>query len=544
MNASISELLRSRRFAPFFATQFLGAFNDNVFRQGVILVIAAAVTSGREANTLNNLGLVLFIIPFFLFSALAGQLADRFEKAMLLRRIKVAEVFIMLVGGLALYLDALGLLMLVLFLMGTQSAFFGPIKYSIMPQHLGVKELMGGNALVELGTFLAILLGSVTGVVLKMQGMSDWLAPAAVVLLAVAGWLAARAVPDAPAAAPDLRLNFNLFGESLRILGHARENRAVWVCVLGISWFWFLGAAYTTQLKAFVDHYLHGTEGLYAFLLAVFSVGIGAGSVLCERVSARRVQPGLVPLGALCMSLAGVDMYFAWRPLGDMQGLDVTAFLGAPAGWHVIGDLLLTGVGGGFYIVPLFALVQQRSNPARLSRVVAANNILNSLFMVASAVCGIVAIGMLGMSIPTFLLMLGIGNLLVLLWMLRQMPEIARRLRAMWLLARSPTELHGLEDVPEHGGCLVVSQSETAVLVLEARVWRPVEMLETTGNEGICSGRIRALLESDTLVCVTFDGPIPAEWRSVVHETGAHIVVLEHDSVSGRVALSRLRAGM
>lgn len=546
MEAGITGLLRTRRFMPFFIAQFLGAFNDNVFRQGVILVIALAATEAREANTLNNLGLVLFILPFFLFSALAGQLADRFPKDMLLRRVKLAEVFVMLAGGAALYFNAVIPLLLILFLMGAQSAFFGPIKYSLIPQHLGPKELMAGNALVELGTFLAILLGSVAGVVLKMQGASAWLAPVAVVVLALAGWLAARAVPPAPAVAPDLRLDFNLWRESLRILGHARENPVVWVCVLGISWFWFLGAAYTTQLKAFVDHYLHGTEGVYALLLAMFSIGIGAGSILCERLSARRVQPGLIPLGAVGMSLAGLDMFFAWRPLADAGVLDVAAFIAVPAAWHVMADLLAIGAAGGFYIVPLFALVQQRGARERLSRIVAANNILNALFMVGAAIAGMVAIGAFDVPIPVFLLALGAGNLVVLAWMCRRVPEITRRLRTLWLLARQGgAEVHGLEDVPQHGPCLVIGPTVRALCVLEAQLWRPAVMLAVDENDAEASAvRIRALLGSDTLVCVTATGPLPAPWREAATRCNATLIVLEHDHVSGRMALARAAQGM
>ena len=274
MGKSVFSLLFKRRFGPFFGTQFLGAFNDNVFRQGLILLIASGVVVGAEVNTLNNVALALFIVPFFLFSALAGQIADKFDRARLIRWIKFAEIVIMSCAALGFYFDAVYGLLVLLFFMGLQSTFFGPIKYSIIPQHLPNEELVRGNALVEMGTFLAILLGSVSGVMLKMGGNTPLVISTAVIGLAVLGFLCSLSIPKAPAADPGLRLNWNLWKETWHIVGYAREVKSVWMSVLGISWFWFLGAAYTTQLKVYVDDYLMGTEGLYALLLATFSTGL------------------------------------------------------------------------------------------------------------------------------------------------------------------------------------------------------------------------------------------------------------------------------
>jgi 1-acyl-sn-glycerol-3-phosphate acyltransferase len=480
MKRSLSQLLASRRFGPFFATQFLGAFNDNVFRQALILLIASGVVAGASVNTLNNVGLALFIVPFFLFSALAGQIADKYEKSMLVRRIKFAEILIMGVGAAGFFFDAVYFLLAVLFCMGLQSTFFGPIKYSIIPQHLKQEELVSGNALVEMGTFLAILLGSISGVILKMDGTPEWLAPVAVIALAVLGYFAARQIPSAPPADPSLKMNWNLFSETLDILRSAREVRSVWMSVLGISWFWFLGAAYTTQLKVYVDDYLHGTEGLYALLLATFSIGIGLGSFLCEKFSGRRVELGLVPIGSIGLSLFGIDLFFSYQGMAGMDQVDIAALLAEPAGIRVMIDLLGIGVFGGFYIVPLFAIVQSRSNPQHLSRIIAANNILNALLMVLSAATAIVLVGVLELTIPQFFLILALANVVVACFIYTLVPEFVIRL-IIWLLTRTlyRVKLRGLEHIPHDGPCVLVCNHVSYVdaLLLAGAIRRPVRFV-------------------------------------------------------------------
>ncbi|MFN3713519.1 MAG: MFS transporter [Alcanivoracaceae bacterium] len=480
MKRSLSQLLVSRRFGPFFATQFLGAFNDNVFRQALILLVASGVVAGASINTLNNIGLALFIIPFFLFSALAGQIADKYEKSLLIRRIKLAEIAIMTVGAIGFFFDAVYFLLAVLFCMGLQSTFFGPIKYSIIPQHLNEKELVSGNALVEMGTFLAILLGSISGVVLKMEGTSEWVAPLAVIVLAVLGYLAARRIPSAPPADPTLKMNWNLFSETLDIIRTAREVRAVWMSVLGISWFWFLGAAYTTQLKVYVDDYLHGTEGLYALLLATFSIGIGLGSFFCEKLSGRRVELGLVPIGSIGLSLFGIDLYFSYQGLAGLEQVDIATLLAEPAGLRVMLDLLGIGVFGGFYIVPLFAIVQSRGDPQQLSRIIAANNILNALLMVLSAATAIVLVGVLELSIPQFFLVLALGNALVACYIYTLVPEFVIRF-IVWMLTHTLYRVKhdGLDHIPDDGPCVLVCNHVSYVdaLLLAGAIRRPVRFV-------------------------------------------------------------------
>ena len=480
MKRTLSQLLASRRFGPFFATQFLGAFNDNVFRQALILLIASGVVAGASVNTLNNVGLALFIVPFFLFSALAGQIADKYEKSMLVRRIKFAEILIMGVGAAGFFFDAVYFLLAVLFCMGLQSTFFGPIKYSIIPQHLKQEELVSGNALVEMGTFLAILLGSISGVILKMDGTPGWLAPVAVIALAALGYFSARQIPAAPPADPALKMNWNLFSETLDILRSAREVRSVWMSVLGISWFWFLGAAYTTQLKVYVDDYLHGTEGLHALLLATFSIGIGLGSFLCEKFSGRRVELGLVPIGSIGLSLFGIDLFFSYQGMAGLDQVDIAALLAEPAGIRVMIDLLGIGVFGGFYIVPLFAIVQSRSNPQQLSRIIAANNILNALLMVLSAATAIVLVGVLDVTIPQFFLILALANVVVACFIYTLVPEFVIRL-IIWLLTRTlyRVKLQGLDQIPDDGPCVLVCNHVSYVdaLLLAGAIRRPVRFV-------------------------------------------------------------------
>lgn len=480
MTGSVFTLLAKRRFGPFFCTQFLGAFNDNVFRQALILLIATGVVSSMAVNTLNNLALALFILPFFLFSALAGQIADKYEKAMLVRRIKFAEIVIMGCAAVGFFFNAVYALLVVLFFMGLQSTFFGPIKYSIIPQHLDNKELVSGNALVEMGTFLAILLGSISGVLLKMDAASPAVVSSAVVGVAVLGYLSARGIPDAKPGDSTVTVNWNLWRETWRIVGHARSVQSVWMSVLGISWFWFLGAAYTTQLKVYVDDYLLGTDGLYALLLGTFSVGIGLGSFLCEKMSGRRVELGLVPLGSIGLSLFGIDLFFSYAGLPQGVEMAIGNFVQEPAGLRVLIDLLGIGVFGGFYIVPLFAFIQQRSDARYLSRIIAANNILNALFMVGSAVAGIVLIGLLDMTVPEFFLVLAIANVAVAAYIYSVVPEFLIRL-LVWMLTNTlyRVKREGLENIPEEGPCLLVCNHVSYVdaLLIGGSVRRPVRFV-------------------------------------------------------------------
>ncbi|EXF42949.1 acyltransferase [Pseudomonas sp. BAY1663] len=428
-------LLGKRRFLPFFCTQLLGAFNDNVFKQALILAILFKLGSSADTSLLINLCALLFILPFFLFSALGGQFGEKFEKAWLIRRVKFAEILIMLAGAAGMLLGSLPLLLVVLFCMGTQSALFGPVKYSILPQQLAEDELVGGNALVEMGTFLAILGGTIgAGVLMASSGYAGLVA-ASVVLIALAGYLSSLAIPAATAALPTLRLDWHVLRQSWRIikLGLGQE-KAVSRAMLGNSWFWFLGATYLTQIPAFSRDLLNGDESVVTLILTLFSVGIALGSLLCERMSRHHVEIGLVPFGALGLSLFGVLL---WWHAGGFPAvaapLDWLALLAEPRAWWVLADILGLGVFGGLYIVPLYALIQSRSVVHERSRVVAANNILNALFMVVSALIAIVLLVLLKLAIPQLFLVVSLMTVLVCGALFLDVPEFIERF-LVWLL--------------------------------------------------------------------------------------------------------------
>lgn len=475
------DLLRRRRFAPFFLTQALGAFNDNVFKNALIILIAFKISglTSAQVDFYSNLAAGLFILPFFLLSASAGQWAEKYEKARSIRIIKAAEIGLMLLAALGFWLGSLPFLLGVLFLMGAQSAAFGPLKYSILPQALQPEELVGGNALIEAGTFLAILLGTLAGGWLMGLDGGVMLVSVALVVLAVAGWLAARGIPAAPATAPELRINWNPVSETWRSVRFLRGHRAVLNSVLGVSWFWFFGSVFLAQLPNYTRLYLGGDQSVAPLVLMLFALGIGAGSLLCEVFSRRTVEIGLVPLGALGMTVFGIDLYFARPDMAAVTGLDWRQFLAAPGNLRICIDLLAVGVSGGFFTVPLFALIQQRSPREHLSRVIAANNILNAAFMVAAAILAIVLL-QLGFNIPQLLLGTAILNALVAIYIFTLVPEFIARFVA-YLLAKLlyRLEVSNMEQVPDEGPALLVCNHVSymdAVLILGA-VPRPTRFV-------------------------------------------------------------------
>jgi MFS family permease len=424
-------LLLDRRFGPLFATQFFGAFNDNVFKNALIVLFTFQAASWTTMDTalLANLAAGLFILPFFLFSATAGQLADKFDKAWLARWVKILEIFIILLAALGFVLHSLTVLLGALFLLGLQSTLFGPVKYAILPQHLRPNELIGGNALVEAGTFVAILLGTLTGGLLaKLEGGATWISLISL-WVAILGYLASRSIPPAQAPAPELRITPNFLRETWRCIGFARENRSVFLSILGISWFWLYGALLLTQFPAYTQSVLRGDESMVTLLLAIFSVGIGAGSIFCEKLTRRKkktVEPGLAPLGALGITLLGLDLALASpaKATGDL--LPLATLLSDKNTWRILLDLLLMGACGGLYCVPLYALVQQRSQAEHRARVIAANNILNSLFMVAGALAAALLLHR-GFQIPHLFLLAALMNGLVAVYICHVVPEFHRR---------------------------------------------------------------------------------------------------------------------
>ena len=475
-------LLGQRRFAPFFVTQFLGALNDNIFRNGLVILVTfqGVLVAGMDHSELANVAGGLFILPFFLFSATAGQLADKYEKSMLMRRIKLLEISLMIIAAIAFTFGSYVVLLLVLFLMGCQSTLFGPVKYAYLPQQLDTNELIGGNALVEAGTYIAIILGLIVGgATVAVSPNSQALLGASLVAVALVGYLASRRVPLTRAVDPGLSINWNAWSETWRIVGFARERRDVFLAILGISWFWFFGSAMTLQLPAYTLMILNGNESVTTALLVSFAIGVGLGSLLCERMSARRIELGLVPFGSIGLSLFAIDLYFA-QPIATATSVSsIAEFMSRPGGLRVLADLLLLGAFGGFYSVPLYALIQQRSERRQLSRIIAANNILNAIFMVIASLLSIAVLGA-GFSIPELFIVLAVLNAVVAIYIYTLLPEFMMRFLA-WILVNTiyRVRARGVENIPDKGPAVVVCNHVSYLdpIVLLASVRRPMRFV-------------------------------------------------------------------
>lgn len=475
-------LLRKRRFLPFFITQYLGAFNDNIFKQSLILAILYKLTIEGDRLIWVNLCALLFILPFFLFSALAGQFGEKFNKDALIRAIKLGEIVIMAVGAVGFMTNHLELMLLALFAMGTHSALFGPVKYSIMPQALREEELVGGNGLVEMGTFLAILAGTIGAGVMMSSAQYAPVVSTAIVAIAVLGYLASRGIPRAAASSPQIRLDWNIFSQSwatLRLgLG---QTPAVSRSIVGNSWFWFVGAIYLTQIPAYAKEWLYGDETVVTLILTVFSVGIALGSMLCEKLSGRKVEIGLVPFGSFGLTVFGLLLW--WHSGGfpqNVQANDWLAVLGYGQAWWVLADILGLGVFGGFYIVPLYALIQSRTAENERARVIAANNILNALFMVVSAIVTIVLLSVAKLSIPELFLVVSLLNIAVNTYIFRIVPEFTMRFM-IWLLGHSMYRVQhrDLQHIPDEGAALLVCNHVSFVdaLLIGGAVRRPIRFV-------------------------------------------------------------------
>ena len=470
-------LLKTRRFLPFFTPQFLGAFNDNLFKNSLIVLLTykAASWTSLKPEVLVNLAAGIFILPFFLFSATAGQLADKYDKARLARLVKVLEIAIMLVAGVGFALHSLAVLMGALFLFGVHSTLFGPVKYAILPQHLKEHELVGGNALVEAGTFVAILVGLIA----RLDRGTVWIT-AGGLAVAIAGYLASRKIPLAPAPDAQLRVNFNLFTETWRNIAFARENRTVFLSIVGISWFWLYGALFLAQFPAYTKNVLGGSETAVTLLLGTFTVGIGIGSILCERLSGRLVEIGLVPFGSIGLTLFGLDL--AWASPSQLPGgelLGAMALLNIPGTWRILFDLCGLGLFGGLFIVPLYALIQLRSNVAHRARIIAANNIMNALFMVTGALAAAGLLGA-GLSIPALFGVAALCNAAVAIFIYKLVPEFLLRF-VVWILIHSVYRLdqRGVEHIPEEGPAVLVCNHASLVdaLIIMAACRRPIRFV-------------------------------------------------------------------
>jgi len=474
-------LLGQRRFGPFFWVQFLGAGNDNLFKFAFTVLVTYQLQVAWLPPAMAGLVIgALFILPFVLFSATSGQLADKYPKERLIRFVKNLEIAIMVLAGWGFIVQNVPVLLGCVFLMGLHSTLFGPVKFAYLPQHLGERELTGGNGMVEMGTFVAILLGQVAGgLLIAIPGQGGWYVAVGCVAVAVLGRAVSQAVPLSPATDPGLKINWNPFTETWRNLKLAHGNVVVFRSLLGISWMWFFGAVFLSMFPAFARDVLHGNEQVASLLLVVFSVGIGTGALLCEVLSKRHVEIGLVPLGAIGMSVFAVDLYFAARGLAPAAGYTLAAFVAQPAHWRVMADLALLSLFAGIYSVPMYALIQLRSQPTHRARIIAANNILNALFMIVSSL-GVGALLSAGFTIPEVFLVVGLLNAVVAGYIFLLVPEYLLRFIA-FVLTRCiyRFKVRGDAHIPAEGAAILVCNHVSFIdaMVLMAASPRPIRFI-------------------------------------------------------------------
>lgn len=481
-NTSQFALLRKRKFLPLFLTQALGAFNDNIYKNSLMALITftAAAQLPIDNNITMNIAAALFILPFFLFSATAGQISDKYDKAALIRKVKIAEIIIMAFAALALLTKSYMALLIILFCMGTQSAFFGPAKYSILPQHLEADELVGGNALVEMGTFVAILLGTIGGGLLVGLDIPAFWIAVSVLNFSVLGYLTSRSIPKAIAPNPSLKVGYNPFRETVRTFHMVRENRPVFLSIVAISWFWFFGASYLTQIPNFTKTILNGNNQVMTILLTLFSIGVASGSLLCEKLSGKKVELGIVPIGSIGLSLFSIDLYFNIPvvPAGELIG--AAEFLALPGVAHFLFDLACIGIFGGFFIVPLYAYIQQKSDEKERAQTIAANNILNAAFMVVSAIAGALFLGVAGLTIPEYFVVVAIMNIVAAVYVYSQVPEFMLRF-VIWIISHTMYRVkhEGLDLIPDEGPAVLVCNhvSYADSLLLGGACRRPIRFV-------------------------------------------------------------------
>lgn len=475
-------LLRQRRFAPFFWTQFLGAFNDNVFKIALITILTydAIHWTNLDVGMLNQLIPGLFILPFLLLSATSGQLADKFEKAGMARNIKLLEIIIMIIAATGWMMHELWLLLAAVAGMGIHSTLFGPVKYAYLPQHLHQDELVGGNGVVEAGTFVGILLGEILGAALVVH--KPWgveLVAGITIAIAIIGWLASTRIPYSPASEPELKITWNIFSETFRNISFSKQNRPVFLSLLGNSWFWFYGAIVLANMPLYAKDYLHGDHSVFVLLLTVFSFGIGAGSLLCERLSGHKVEIGLVPFGSIGLSIFGFDLFLASLTYTNTVVVDMMGFMNQAGALRILFDVIMIGVFGGLFVVPLFAVIQTRCDPKHLSRTIAGMNIMNALFMVIASLCGMLMLRS-GFSIPQIFMATAILNAIVAIYIFSLVPEFLMRFIA-WLLIHTVHRVKGVntERLPEEGAAVLVCNhvSYMDAIVIMAYSPRPIRFV-------------------------------------------------------------------
>ncbi|MEQ8865012.1 MAG: acyl-[ACP]--phospholipid O-acyltransferase [Thalassobaculum sp.] len=547
MSMSEFSLLRSRRFLPLFVTQFLGAMNDNVFKNAFVILVlyGMADIGGQHAQVLVTVAAGIFILPYFLFSATAGQIADAQEKSRLIRRIKLAEIAIMTFGAVGLHLGDPYLLLGVLFLMGAQSAFFGPVKYGILPNHLAENELVGGNGLIEAGTFLAILVGTIAGGLLILRAEGLVTVSVVLLVLAVAGWLASRSIPVAEPDTPDLKINPNVMAETARIIRHAGHNRTLFLTILGLSWFWLVGATFLSQFPTLANAVLGADEGVVTLFLVAFSVGIAIGSLGCNALLKGEVSARYVPLAAIAMTVFIADLCLALQ--GRVPGettIGAAAFLSAPGNWRILADLVGMAIAGGLYSVPLFAMLQARSEPEHRSRNIAANNIINALFMVVGAIWAALMLAY-GLSVITVFASLAAVNAVVAVYICGLLPgELTKSLFAIVLRLLFRVRINGLADYRRAGARAVVVANHVSfldgLLLAVFLPGKPLFAVDTYVAQRWWARPFLALIR-----VFTVDPGNPFATKALVKEVrdGNHLVIFPEGRITVTGALMKVHEG-
>ncbi|MDA8561683.1 MFS transporter [Gammaproteobacteria bacterium] len=414
------KLLGTRRFLPLFIVQFFGSFNNNVFKNSLVILITFKVSDliGMNSQLLVAIAAGIFIAPFFLFSATAGQLADKYKKSGMIKVIKIIEIILMILAVLGFVYKSIFFLMIVLFGLGTHSAFFGPLKYSILPEHLYENELIAGNGLIEAGTFIAILLGTILGGALILLKYGEYIISFILLLFAVAGWYSSLYIPKTKAFLKDLKVNYNFVSETKKLLLYSKGNRDVFLCILGISWFWLYGATFLNEIPVFAKDILHTNQSVVSLFISMFSVGMAIGSMTCNKLLNGKINILYVPLGILGLSIFTIDLYFASNQFMASTYIEMSQFLQSIHSWRIIADLLFIAISGGFYTVPLYALMQKRSEPSHRARIIASNNVMNALFMVVASIATALMVE-IGFSVADIFLALSICNGFVALYIWR-----------------------------------------------------------------------------------------------------------------------------
>lgn len=462
-------LLKTRRFLPLFITQFLGAFNDNVFKNALVILVTyrLAESAGYNAQILVTLAAGLFILPFFLFSATAGQLADKYEKSRLIIYIKIAEVIIMLLASIGFYLHNVPIMLTMLFMLGIQATFFGPIKYSILPVQLHPDELIAGNGLIEAGTFVSILLGTILGGVLILLPYGEFVISAAIIAISLAGLASSTYIPNTKISNPSLTVHYNFISETIRVIQYSKARWDIYLSILAISWFWLVGAVFLAEMPVFAKDVIHADEHVVTWFIAIFSIGIAMGSLLCNSLLKGRVNATYVPIGAIGMTIFAADIYLAARygnfsAVSELISLD--QFLQSWSGWRISVDLLLLALCGGLYTVPLYAILQQRSDPSHRARVIASNNIINALFMVAAAI-GTIAMLKLHYSVIDVFLTIALLNALVAIYICKLLPDLLlKQILRMLLKLIYRVKVVGIKNYYDAGERVVIIANHTSFL--------------------------------------------------------------------------------